>query len=268
MNADLCIASGTTRLRLPSPGNHKVYAEIHGTDYRLECGPIASMKDPMRYFKLTCMLRILPRYDWVFWLDDDAFFTNFAFDIRDVIRSAPSTAFLLMADGRVQPPSGDFTVVNAGVVLMKNCPEALAFLQRCVDVQSHLSVLTGWWDPVKHGMYTHGDQDAWVYQILNTLDPSQYVIVPHRQLNARQYHYGDRLDEHFICHFPGVSGKLGALRKFADRFGVGPALVPGAVLTANGFSYDDLTEILHLPRRPFGERVVRRARAAIRRVVP
>jgi len=262
-NLDICIVSGNTRLRLPSAVNHKVYAELHDADYRLECGPIPGLTKPIRYFKLLTLRHILPRYDWVLWLDDDAFFTNFRFDLRQLIRSASPDVNLIMGDGRVRP-DGPFTVVNAGVVLLKNCQESLVLLDRCVSVQADPGVLENWWNPSVHGMYTHSDQDALIYVMLETLKPSAYQIVPHAQLNAREYHYRDRLDECFICHFPGAPDRLGAVRRFADRFGVGPSLVPSDVLKEVGFDWDPGADVLSFPKRSLIERLAAYARRRLR----
>lgn len=251
---DLCIVSGGTHLRLPSAINHKIYAEIHSADYRLECGSVKTLNSRF-YFKLDAVHRILPRYDWVLWLDDDAFFTDFSIDIRDLCRSLPDDVWLALADGRVQS-GGAWTQINSGVVLVRNCADSLDFLRLCLATE--IATVREWWNPLEHGMFTNGDQDTLLYRILGRADRRRFGILSHLDLNAREYHYSSSLNEHFICHFPGLPDKVNAIRKYGERFGVGPALVPPHLLKEHGFDDGIGEQFLLLPKRKFRERVCRR----------
>jgi len=250
----ICIVSGGTRLRLPSPVNHKVYADIHHLDYRLECGSNGRLKNPY-YFKLDVIARLLPDYEWVFWIDDDAFFTDFSTDPREYCRVQPEKAFIVLADGRVRPGEG-CTRINSGVILMRNCPEAQTFLRLCLDTE--IATVRAWWVPSEHGMFTNSDQDTLLYRLLYAEASDFFVIVPHLNLNARPYHYAKELTEHFICHFPGLPNKVNAIRQFGDRFGVGLTLVPPSLLKEYGYARVIDDDFILQPRRPFMERIKRR----------
>jgi hypothetical protein len=263
MDTDICIVSGGTRLRLPSPINHKIYAEIHGADYRLECGPVGALKNPY-YFKLKTLVRILPRYDWVLWIDDDAFFTDFAVKLREFCRSRPEEVLLTLADGRVRS-AGAWTRINSGVILVRRRPEALIFLERCLDTD--INAVRVWWAPQEHGMFTNSDQDTLLYRMLEYPDQRAFEIVPHLNLNAREYHYSDRLSEHFICHFPGLRDKISSVRNFGKRFGVDTTLVPVSVTRAHGCEEGMGEELVMPPKRGFLERVQRRMRGTISALV-
>jgi hypothetical protein len=261
-DSDLCIVSGGSHLRLPSPINHKVYAAMHGADYRLECGPIGKLKSRF-YFKLDVLVRLLPRYDWVLWIDDDAFFTSPATDVRDVCRRQPPEVMLSLADGRVKA-GGAWTYINSGVLLARSCIESIDFLRRCLETDT--TTVRAWWNAEVHGMFTHSDQDTILYHMLHSPDQWRFSIVPHLTLNAREYHYSERLDEHFICHFAGLPNKLHAIREFGQRFGVGPTLLSGAALRAHGFDDDIGDEFILLGDRTFSWKVRRRVRRALSRL--
>ncbi len=251
---NICIVSGGTRLRLPSPINHKIYADIHKLDYRLECGSNGRLKNPF-YFKLDVIARLLPSYDWIFWIDDDAFFTNFSVDPGGVCRSQAHKTFLILADGRVRPGDG-WTRINSGVILVRNCKEARTFLQKCLDTE--IATVRSWWNEADHGMFTNSDQDTLLYHLLCSPVQDFFEIAPHLDLNARSYHYSKEITEHFICHFPGLPDKVRAIRQFSDRFGVGLTLVPKTLLKEHGYERVVDDDFILQPKRPFLERVQRR----------
>jgi hypothetical protein len=145
---------------------------------------------------------------------------------------------------------------------VRNRPESLDFLKRCLETDT--STVQEWWDPHEHGMFTHSDQDTMLYQILSHSDQRAFSIVSHLDLNAREYHYRDRLDEHFICHFPGLPNKVNSVRTFGGRFGVGATLIPGSVLKAHGCEEWMGEEFVLLPQASFWERVRRRVRRTVR----
>jgi hypothetical protein len=254
LDINICIVSGGTQLRLPSPINHKIYAEIHHADYRLECGSYNTLKNKY-YFKLNTIIRILPMYEWILWIDDDAYFTDFSIDIRQLCKSRPASVFLVIADGRVRT-GGAWTRINSGVLLLRNCSDSLNFLMQCLETDT--TTVREWWNSKEHGMFTNGDQDTLLYHILNSPDQRPFVIVPHLDLNSREYHYFNKMDEHFICHFPGLPDKISAIRKFGERFGVGPALVPPLLLKKQGFDVGIGEQFLVLQKQRLLERLRRR----------
>lgn len=265
MSSGICILSGTTRLRLPSPVNHRLYADLHQADYRFECGPASAFRRPLRVFKLEAILRVLPRYEWVLWIDDDAFFTDFSIDPRSFIAGASPDLFLMLADGRVRP-GGAFTMANSGVMLIRNTPECLAFLRRCLEIDDGL--VKNRWDPERYGMFTNNsDQDAIIYLLSEELDPKHFAILPNARLNSRPYHYDEKLSEHFVVHFPGVPDKVNAVRRFGERFGVGLTLIPPLLIQQNGLEPRAGEDFILLPRRKFWVRVVRRMRRGVGPIV-
>ena len=75
----VCLVSGADEIRLRSYIGHSIYAQLHGFDFRLECGMAPGVKNKF-FYKTSILRRVLAKYDWVVWLDDDVFITDFASD--------------------------------------------------------------------------------------------------------------------------------------------------------------------------------------------
>ena len=74
-----CLVSGADEIRLRSYINHAIYARTHGLDYRLECGLDRGIANKF-FYKTSIIRRVLPQYEWIIWIDDDAYFTDFERD--------------------------------------------------------------------------------------------------------------------------------------------------------------------------------------------
>lgn len=123
--------------------NHRSYAKKHGYDYWFRNGKIDGGKysDPQgknRIFELGLYWQKIeavqqalalkdasgkPRYDWVMWIDADAFFTNQQEKIENVLDGAGSDTFMAISQDF---PGG--TCVNTGVWLIKNTQEGRSLI--------------------------------------------------------------------------------------------------------------------------------------------
>ena len=226
---DVCLISGGdhSRQSLRSPVNHKVFATSAGMDYRFEVGPYRGLNSPY-FFKLEALRSTLPRYDWVVWMDDDAFVTDFSGSFAPFIAAAESAGKCLVAADSPVTGARDWTRLNSGVLLVKNCPSAFELLRATLGTR--VSELAARWDAEKNGRFTHGDQDALIWAIDTAGAQDQVDIVDHHGLNARVYEYTRGASDHFICHFVGVPHKRAAVSAFASRFGLDETLVPPATL--------------------------------------
>ena len=76
-----------------SASNKKRYAGRWGYDLVIERDK-KDAKREMHWAKLTTLLDVLPRYDWVFWTDADSLVMNFGKKIQegdpDVVRNDPA----------------------------------------------------------------------------------------------------------------------------------------------------------------------------------
>lgn len=223
---DILVVSGSSQTRTPAALNHAVYAARHGLRYVFDTTPA-----PVRLIylhKVEVLRRHLATADWLFWIDDDAFFTNLAVDVRSFLPVDPAIE-LVFCSSPVNPDGG-WTWMSAGQFLIRNTPAMLALLDAVLATD--LGQVRSWWDPDTLGLFTRGDQDAFVYQLRRDGSPwsGAWQARPWEAFNSRPYHYVASLDEHFICHFavPGGRSKMELIAEFATRLGTTTALLPAA----------------------------------------
>ena len=225
---DICLVSGADEIRLRSYVNHAIYARLHNLDYRLECGLDEGVKTKF-FYKTSIIRRVLPRYDWIVWLDDDTFVTDFESDnFRRLIEQAERDGHsIVIAEGPLEP-NGFWSVVNTGVMCLKNTPEVLDLLDSMDD--RHLDEVREWWDEDRHGTFTGGDQDILVWWMETRGHTDRVRIVGHRELNSRGHYYDTSLSDAFVMHFCGYPDKKIGVVAFAERFDIGQELVPAHLL--------------------------------------
>lgn len=199
-----------------------MYADRHGLDYLFDVTP-GRLPTPLDQ-KLAAVLRALPHVEWLFWIDDDAFFTDLDRDVRSFV----DEQFDLVICRSPVNPQGGWTLVSFGQFLIRRTPAMFELLQEVVD--TNLAMVREWWDPNRFGIFTNTDQDALVYQ-LSRDDVSwagRWKRLDWQAFNSRPYHYAHSLEEHFLCHFvvPGALSKMDLLRDFAARMETTTALVP------------------------------------------
>ena len=210
-------------LRFNSQVNHKAYADLHGYWYIFNSSP---ERDPRSYFrKIETLIRYLDLFDWVFWIDDDAYFTRFDTPLDAFIAEAGPSDLVIC---RSPSTKKLFTKFSAGQFLLRNTPRAHAFLRALLEVD--LSRVRAFWRE-DLGYYSEGDQDAMVY--LSETDPrfsGDFIrILDHQAFNNRDFEFQARLDEHFLVHFTGQA-KVASKAAFCQRLGVNPYLVPEGLL--------------------------------------
>ncbi|CAE8678835.1 unnamed protein product [Polarella glacialis] len=129
--------TSNTGSECPLPGlsvpNHRAYAERHGYRYVLHTElPLPDRE--AHYSKMLVIheaLRSASAPDWVFFIDCDAFFTNAATSVYDILETYGAAAaagphFLVAED-----PGG----INTGTLLFRRSDWSLAFLERVAASQ-------------------------------------------------------------------------------------------------------------------------------------
>ena len=219
----LVLVTGSSATRTAAVANHRIYADLHGLRYVADATP--SAVDPIYLHKVEVVRRWLPTAEWLFWIDDDAFFTDLAWDVRSLIREA-DTRDLVFCASPVNPQGG-WTWMSSGQFLMRRSDSMLALLDAVLATD--LAAVKATWDAETFGMFTRGDQDAFVHHLTRPGSPwaESFVRLPWEAFNSRPYHYASRLDEHRICHFavPGGLPKSRLVLDFAERLGTTAALV-------------------------------------------
>lgn len=218
MNRRICILSGRyPQTTFSSYANHKAYADRHGYTYISCCWPTGAQNP---YFnKLRYIQSYYDLFDYIFWIDDDAFFL----DIDKGLDALPVNfdAFLNICK------SPDFkklkTFISSGQFLLKCNKTGRNFIDQLEKID--LKKVSSWWTD-DLGYFTNGDQDAMVY-LLKT-DPSfqQHNILNYRYFNSRIEDLVNR-KYIFLLHFTGtVERKMADYKRAQNILGYNPELVP------------------------------------------
>ena len=211
--------------RLNSQVNHKAYADAHGYNYIFNA---SAEKDPRPFYrKFETIARYLHLFEWVFWIDDDAYFTNFEASMDPFIQQAGEADLLICKSPSTKKL---FTKISSGQFLLRNSARAHRFLAALMETEME-RIRQFWREDL--GMFTSGDQDAIVY--LSETDPrfgaSFMKILDHNEFNNRDFEFKERCNEHFLVHFTGPSPEKNNYKNaFCERMNINPYLVPEPIL--------------------------------------
>jgi hypothetical protein len=185
--------------RFESPINHKAYADTHGHYYIYNFTPERHRQRKF-FFKIQTILRYIDLFDWIFWIDDDAYFTNFSIPLTNFLNLVGDEHMLICSSPSTKKL---FTKFSSGQFFLKSSLQAKDFLNAVMAVDME-TVRAFWRDEL--GYYADGDQEAMVY--LSETDPrfsSAFIkIVDHYKFNNRDFEYKNGLNEHFLVHFTGT----------------------------------------------------------------
>lgn len=217
----LLIISYCDRIRTNAHINHARYAAQHGHDYLFD---IAPTKHTHFFAKIEKIKKLLSYTDWLFWIDDDAYFIDFEKNLSDYIDESKHLIFC-----NSPKDSGVFTWISSGNFFLKNTPEVHALLDACLSTE--LDTVRDWWDPELYGKFTNGDQDALVYQMHHHPQWSEkgymWLIHQFNEFNSRPRHFLQEPTKHFLVHFVGNKKHLQVL-KFAQDMGLTDDLSPNS----------------------------------------
>ncbi|KAG0272476.1 hypothetical protein BGZ95_011789 [Linnemannia exigua] len=124
---DMCMAEAS----LPSAENKRTYADQHGYDFVARAAEFAQEEHRGRrlvWGKIGAIQKVLPHYQWLFWMDMDAVIADLDKDLRAIIQTAEEEKG---TNGEeisliVARPKRD-KMLNAGVMLIKNTEWSRAF---------------------------------------------------------------------------------------------------------------------------------------------
>ena len=189
-------------------------------------------------------------FDYLFWIDDDAFFMRLDQGLEEFLPTANS--FLSICASPTV--NGNHTYVSSGQFMLRCTDEGRAFIDEVTRIK--LDRVSDWWSD-ELGLYTGGDQDGFVYLMKTDERFAQYDRHSHTAFNSRA---GDVLhgDDVFLLHITGtVHAKAEKYRDVQRYLSRGPSL-----LTASEAERWKLEPPRTLARRILGrvKRVVRRLR--------
>lgn len=219
--------------RLNSHINHSAYCRAHGYYYIDASHPGTH---PRPYFrKIEVILEYLSLFDWVFWLDDDAYFTDFSVPLLSLLEPEGSEDIVICKSPSTKKV---FTKFSCGQFFIRNSPRAFEFLK--LVLQADLPKIKASFWRERHGLFTSSDQDAFVYltETNPKFGPNFIRIVDHDRFNNRDFEYKSSTSEHFLIHFTGHE-KSRDKDAFCRRIGGNDYLIPDSLLRTLNLGHEE-----------------------------
>jgi len=124
---------------------NKMYCEKHNLDL-IVSHEKSYLNRHSAWEKLPMIIKNLQNYEYVIWIDSDAFFYNNSPDIKNIIYENPDKNFIFSKDS--PNPNTNLTVINSGLFIVKNTEYSLGFLNKwAYDEELYLNnVEPNWWE--------------------------------------------------------------------------------------------------------------------------
>ncbi len=163
----------------------KAYCERHGYDYI--CRQIDSEHHPV-WLRIHLILELFDSYDWIMWMDADAFITN------------PEIKLESLVDDSDLIITHDFNGLNAGVFLTRNTEWSRSFFRKVLEFENKHPGYGGDQIAMNRTLYVDRWEDTGVvrYPIQSTFNSYRYDLYNLKFENG-QYRPGD-----FVLHLPGL----------------------------------------------------------------
>jgi len=182
--------------------NKKAYCDRHKIDLIVEGDGIVDMSRDVAWSKVPIFKKWLPKYQWIMWMDMDAFFMRMDIDVRKFIDGSDKDVII----------SKDWHGINMGVFFIRNSKYTFALLDEMWKAPRR------WWIPWE-------EQSA----LMKITDPKysfararehlkHFEFVAQREINSYpgQFAYGNRKSLYrvgdFIAHFPNCKAFLSCKR--------------------------------------------------------
>jgi len=186
--------------------NIKKYASINHTINKIYCQKydldiIVSnerkySERPPHWEKLILLLDVINNsdcYDYLVWIDADAFFYDNAKDIREIINEYPSKDFIFSKDISNSNP-------NTGIFIVKNTHYSIDFLKKWAYDENIYKLI----NPKRNWHEQEGLIYTFIFDILNINERSiqlDYGILQH-------FNENDRLNDTYILHKPNTDNNI------------------------------------------------------------
>jgi len=137
-----------------SPTNHRIYCDHHGLKY-IHCNWPTPAPNPYLN-KLYYINEYIDCFDYIFWIDDDAFFLDLKKDLRTILPD--KNHFLSICKSPSYKPLK--TYFSSGQFALKCNNIGKAFLRNAMSTE--LKAVRSWWRD-ELGFFSNGDQDILTY---------------------------------------------------------------------------------------------------------
>lgn len=180
--------------KFASPTNHKAYCDRHGYVY-LHCNWPTGAENPYMN-KVAFIQSYMSLFDFLFWIDDDAFFLDIDRPLDAILPTDRS--FLSIC---ASPSYKEIhTYISSGQFAIRCNEIGLRFLEEVASTD--LNEVRAWWSD-DLGFFSNGDQDAMTYHLLTKYE-GFYDRHPHIAFNSRAEEViGTDWHDVFVVHFTG-----------------------------------------------------------------
>lgn len=216
----LGIISYCDHIRTYAHVNHQFYANYHGYTYINDIAP--THHSPFKN-KIEKILKYMDLFDYVFWIDDDAFFLQYDKPLLDFVAKNKKYDLIFCKSPINQ---GKWTYLSSGNFFMKSNKKTRDFLESCL--QTDLETIRPQWNEDEDGMFTNGDQDIMVHLLKrdNRFNaPNFHTCLNYIKFNTRAFHFEESSAEHFLVHFTGEHKGQQSL-DFAKKYALSKGLIP------------------------------------------
>lgn len=215
--------------KFETPINHKLYADTYNYTY-IHCNWPTKAKN-LYLNKIHYILSYIDVFDYIIWIDDDAFFINFDKDIMDY--KPEENAFISFCKSPTFKTLK--TYLSSGQFIVKCNALSKQFFTDILH-QNLVEIEKSWTKEL--GYFTRGDQDIIVYLLLNNeMYKEAYKLYDYKAFNSR-FENIDEQDIHkpLILHFTGSPEvKYQNVLKTQAQLKLGPSLVRTSLLSNYGF---------------------------------
>ena len=221
----VCVISGRyPETNYKSYINHKLYADKFGYSY-IHCNWPTKERNPYLN-KIHYILSYFDLYDYIIWIDDDAFF--FDFD-KDIMQFAPEgNNFISIC----KSPSFKSlkTFFSSGQFILKTDKIAKVFLEAIL--KQDISEVKNWWKD-SLGYYSKGDQDIMIYLLhIDKNLKGRFKLNDYKSFNSRiENLFSNDIHTPLILHFTGKPKvKWQNYLRVQKKLNLHPSLVPKEIL--------------------------------------
>jgi len=199
--------------------NHRAYCHRHGYTYIYCNWPTGEQNRYMN--KLAYVRAYYDLFDYLFWIDDDAFFM----DLESGLEAFLPTGEEFLSICQSPTNKAIHTYISSGQFVLRCDEVGRSFIDAVPQVD--LAKVRDWWTQ-ELGYFTGGDQDAMVYLLK---EDHRFAHYAHHEFRAFNSRYEDLVsgDPVFVLHFTGtVPVKRSNYVLAQKRLARGPSLLPSA----------------------------------------
>jgi hypothetical protein len=176
--------------------NHKIYCSKNGYTYINCCWPTGAKNRYMN--KMMFIKEYYNLFDYIFWIDDDAFFLDHSIKLEKFLPKEGSFLSICKSPKFKEV----FTVFSSGQFFLKCDEIGCEFIDKVM--KQDLNEVKKWWKE-SYGFFTNGDQDSMLY-LCETDERfvGKYDLWEYQSFNSRTENLFD-IEKHkiFLIHFTG-----------------------------------------------------------------